>query len=406
MTDAKTRLTIDRIGSDGDGLARTADGRLVVVPFSLPGEVIADGIAVSQSPDRIEPACPHFTACGGCVAQHMSPSIYAAWKRDLVVQPMRQNKIDESLIAPLVQISPNSRRRASFSVVKVGAVNRLGFHRRRDTTVLPIDACPVITPRMAAALPKLGELVSRLPTVTADTRLLVADLQGGLDVQVEGAGAKLSADLSAWIASKAAAAGIARLTLGRDTLVEHATVSLPGPAGDLRPGPGSFFQAVAEAEAAIITAVLAGLPKKVKRIADLYSGIGTLTLPLARHAPVFAADSEKHALTALEAAARHSQNLKPISTRVRDLSGEPISVKELEPYDTVVLDPPRAGAKAQSEMLAKSKVQTVIMVSCSPQSLARDARILLDGGFKAIGVTPIDQFLWSAHVEAVAVFRR
>jgi 23S rRNA (uracil1939-C5)-methyltransferase len=124
MTDVTTRLTIDRIGSDGDGLARTADGRLVVVPFSLPGEVITDGVAVTQSPERIEPVCPHFTACGGCVAQHMSQAIYAAWKRDIVVQALRQSKIDESIVAPLVQIAPRSRRRASFSLVKVRPPHR------------------------------------------------------------------------------------------------------------------------------------------------------------------------------------------------------------------------------------------------------------------------------------------
>jgi 23S rRNA (uracil1939-C5)-methyltransferase len=234
----------------------------------------------------------------------------------------------------------------------------------------------------------------------------VADLDGGLDVLIEGASSKLSADLSSWVATKAAQLGIARLTIGRDTIMERAAVTLPGSVGSLRPHPGAFFQAVAEAETAMVQAVVAGLPKKVKRIADLFCGLGTLTLPLAKYAPVFAADSEKVALAALDVAARHAQGIKAITTRYRDLAGEPLSVKELEVYDTVVLDPPRAGARAQCEALAKSKVQTVIMVSCNPQSLARDAGVLIDGGFKIKTVTPIDQFLWSAHVESVAVFRR
>jgi 23S rRNA (uracil1939-C5)-methyltransferase len=402
MTDTPNALTIDRLGTEGDGLARTPDGRLIVVPFALPGETIADGIAITRSADRIEPMCPHFTQCGGCVAQHMGETLYADWKRDLVVQALKQQRITVE-VAPLVRVAAQSRRRASFSVLKTGHGTRLGYHRRRDTAVLALDVCHVITPRMQAALPAIGALISRLPGITTDTRVA---LDGGLDVLVEGASSKLSADLSGWIAAKAAEIGVARLTLDRDTIMERAAVTLTGTVGALRPGPGAFFQAVAEAEVAIVHAVMAGVPKKVKRIADLYCGLGTLTLPLARRAPVFAADSEKLSLAALDVAVRHAQGIKQVTTRYRDLAGEPLSAKELEVFDMVVLDPPRAGAKAQCEALAKSKVQTVIMVSCNPQSLARDAGALIDGGFKLKTVVPIDQFLWSAHVETVAVFRR
>jgi 23S rRNA (uracil1939-C5)-methyltransferase len=404
MSNAST-LVIDRIGSDGDGLARTADGRLVVVPFTLPGERIVDGVAVSASPERVVPACPHFTVCGGCVAQHMGAETYAAWKRGLIVEAFAAQRIDTD-VAPLVVSAPQTRRRAQFSIVRTDGAWRLAFHKRRDSAVVAIDTCPVVTPRMDAAIAKLTGLLAVMPGLSETVRVYMADLDGGLEVVVEGASPTLSADQRTRLAAGVAAVNLARLVIGRETIIERAAVSLPGSAGALRPPPGAFFQAVGTAEQAIVEAVMAGLPKKPKRIADLFSGIGTLTLPLARAAAVSAYDSEKPALAALEAAVRHAQGLKPVTSRYRDLIGEPLSVKELSAFDAVVLDPPRSGAKQQCERLAASALKRVVMVSCNPQTLARDARTLVSGGFKLDRVTPIDQFLWSPHIEAVAVFSR
>jgi 23S rRNA (uracil1939-C5)-methyltransferase len=404
MSDTST-LVIDRIGSDGDGLARTSDGRLVIVPFTLPDERIVDGVAVSPSPERATPPCPHFTVCGGCVAQHMGAATYAGWKRGLIVDAMAAQRI-ETEVAPLIVSAPQTRRRAQFSLVRVDGVWRLAFHKRRDSAVVAIDTCPVVTPRMDAAIGKMTGLLAVLPGLSELVRVYMADLDGGLEVMVEGTSAVLSADQRTRLAAGVAGVNLARFVIGRETIIERAAVSLPGSAGALRPPPGAFFQAVATAEQAIVDAVMAGLPKKPKRIADLFSGIGTLTLPLARVAAVSAYDSEKPALTALEAAARHTQGLKPITARYRDLIGEPLSVKELSAFDAVVLDPPRAGAKQQCERLAASTLKRIVMVSCNPQTLARDARTLIGGGFKLERVTPIDQFLWSPHIEAVAVFSR
>ena len=207
------------------------------------------------------------------------------------------------------------------------------------------------------------------------------------------------------LANFAASNGFARLTIGTETVVTHADPRLVTSAGSIVVPPDAFFQAVAAAETAIVSAVLAGLPK-VKRVADLFSGLGTLSLPLARVARVLAVDSERPLLDALAHATRHTQGLKPVETLRRDLFREPLSPKELEGIDAAVLDPPYAGAKAQCERLASSKVKTVIMVSCHPGTLARDARTLVQGGYTLQRVTPIDQFLWSNHVETVAIFRR
>jgi 23S rRNA (uracil1939-C5)-methyltransferase len=406
MTTAVSGLTIAHIGTDGDGVAAGPDGQPIYIPFALPGEVIANGEITQLSAERVVPLCPHFETCGGCVAQHMGPRVYANWKHDLVVQAFRHHKL-EPTVEPLITVAPYSRRRASFSVVQsVGQSPRLGFHKRRDASVFAVDACPVITPRMLAALPLLSQIVARLNGANADTRVAVADFEGGLDVCIDGPKVPAAADARAWLAAKSGEARLARLTINGEPIIELATVRIPGTAGQLHPLPGSFFQAVAEAEHAIVAAVIAGLPKKPKRIADLFAGLGTLTLPLARHAPVLAADSDKSFLEALAIAVRHGQGLKPVTTKLRDLSREPLSSKELEGCDTVVVDPPRAGARAQVEVLARSKVQTVILVSCNPATLARDARSLVDGGFTLTRVTPIDQFVWTNHVEVVAVLKR
>ncbi len=399
-------LTINHLGTDGDGVAAGPDGQPIYIPYALPGEIIANGEITNRSPERVTAPCPHFEVCGGCHAQHMSARLYADWKRELVSAGFRQHRLDPPL-ERFVAVAPGSRRRASFSVVQAtGRSPRLGFHKRRDTAVFAIDACPVITPRMQAVLPLLAQIVGRLTGTNADTRVAVADLDGGLDVSIDGPKVPAAADVRAWLAAKSDEGRLARLTINGEPIIERANVRLPGSAGALLPLPGGFFQAVAEAEQAIVAAVIAGLPKKTKRIADLFAGFGTLTLPLARHAPVLAADSEKPALEALALAVRHATGLKPVTTRLRDLAREPLSVKELEGIDTIVMDPPRAGAKAQTEVVVKSKAQTAILVSCNPNTLGRDARILVDGGFKIIQVTPIDQFVWSNHVEAVAVLRR
>lgn len=412
MTERAAPLTIEHLGAGGDGVARGPDGRPVYVAGALPGEQVADGgrgAVILSSPDRVAPPCQHFGTCGGCNAQHMADRLYADWKRELVVTAFAQRGLSPE-IAALVRVPPQSRRRATFSVARSPGARDLvvGFHAPRSADVVAIPDCRVITARMRDALPRLAETAALLakPRETDALRIAVADLTGGLDVQVTGSMVPLTGALSARLATLASAAGFARLTIGRETIVTPNAPMLPIPAGAIPVPPGAFFQAVAAAEAAIIAAVVAGLPKQTKRIADLFAGVGTLSLPLARQASVFAVDSETDALAALATATRYTQGLKPITTRVRDLFREPLSLKELEGFDAVVLDPPRAGAKAQSEMLARSSVSGIVMVSCDAGTLARDCRTLVDGGYRLGLVTPIDQFLWSAHVEAVAVLRR
>lgn len=404
-----TDVVIERLGGKGDGVA-TRDGEPLYVPFALPGErwrLGADRAAVrlSDSPERAEPVCRHFLQCGGCLAQHMSPALYRDWKRGLVVEAFRHRGI-EAEVEPLAVVDAASRRRAFLGVERRGAAVIIGFREEGQHTLVDMAECPVLDPLIVAAVPGLRALAKIVMADRVGGRLVVTKLDRGLDVSFDNGRKDLSPHEKAEAGALAQALALARLVVGGELVVAAGkpVVTIGGVAVEIEPG--VFLQAVPEAERQLADLCLKALPKSVKTVADLFSGVGTLSLPLARRASVTAYDSDKRAIAALSGAVRHAQGLKPVTALVRDLFRDPLSVRELTAFDAVVLDPPRAGAAAQAERLAKSKVPLVIAVSCSPATLARDARVLIDGGYRMGPVTPIDQFLYSAHVEAVTVFRR
>ena len=408
MTDSSAEVVIDRLGAQGDGVAETPDGPQFV-PFALPGERVRltgagmPTLRSAPSPERREPICRHFGTCGGCVAQHMRDDFYATWKGGILVDALRQRGLDAE-VAPLRRVPIASRRRAVLTARREGRAIVLGYHRRRSRDVFAVEECPVLRPAIVAGFEALRALASLLGR--REIRLTVLATSSGLDVAIEGGGASaLGTPTASELARLAAQHGLARVSLDGHVVIERATPVLAMGTAGMSPPPGAFVQAVAEAETEMVQLVVAGAGK-AKRVADLFCGVGTFTLPLARHARVLAVDGDRPPLAALEAAARHAQGLKPIETKLRDLFRMPLSPKELEAFDAVVLDPARAGAEAQARQLARSRVPTVVYVSCSPGTLARDARILVDGGYAIDSVVPIDQFLYSHHLESVTVLRR
>jgi 23S rRNA (uracil1939-C5)-methyltransferase len=396
-----------RLGAQGDGIAETPDGPRFV-PFALPGERVRVSrgdmveVVANASPERRPPICLHFGTCGGCVAQHMSESLYADWKRGIVVEAFRQRGLSPD-IAPLLRVPPGSRRRAVLTSKRSGERVALGYHRRRSHVVFDLEECPVLSADIVAALPGLRALAGAL--AGDEARLTVLATQAGLDVTVDGKVGRPDAKAAASIARIAARHRLARVSIGGETIVERAVPMLLTSGVDVTPPPGGFVQAVAEAESALAGAVLARIGKP-KRVADLFCGIGTFALALALRSRVSAFDNDRESVAALRAAARHATGLKPVEARVRDLFREPLSPRELAPFDAVVLDPPRAGAKAQCEALAGSEVDTIVYVSCDPATLARDARTLVDAGYRLGEVVLVDQFLFTAHVELVTAFQR
>ncbi|MCM5558710.1 class I SAM-dependent RNA methyltransferase [Pleomorphomonas sp. JP5] len=409
-----TELVIDRLGHRGDGIAPQADGKPLFVPYTLPGETVdidvQGGAArlnriVSPSPDRIEPTCRHYGVCGGCLLQHLAPAPYADFKRRLVVDALGDRGLTAEVGEPRL-VPPGSRRRATFSGIMAGRHPLVGFNERTSHRLVSLDECPVIKPQLLAALPALTALTGLVTPRKGGLDLTVTLTAGGLDVSVAGIAARDIDRLRLPLIELAARFDLARLSAGGEAIVGRraATIEIDGVMVTLPPG--GFLQASQEAEAIMGDLVTAAIPAKAKRVADLFSGVGTFSLRLARLAEVLALEGEAGAVMALDRAARGMTGRHRITAEKRDLARRPLVEKELEKIDAVVFDPPRAGAAEQSQWLARSKVPTVVAVSCNPATLARDLRTLVDGGYNIETVTPIDQFLWSSHVEVVAVLKR
>lgn len=407
--------------TEGDGTAKGA-GRTTFVPFALPGErwEIAGGHAerITSSPDRVVPPCRHFGVCGGCAAQHMSDALYARWKEGVVAEAFRHRGLDIT-VAPLVRVAAHSRRRAVLGAAVEGRGLMLGFREEGEHRLVDLAECHVLDRDIVAAFEPLRALARLLlghepksvskfkprRKESRSARITLTRLDAGLDVAIEAECGVLPADLAAALAAIADNSRLVRLSVDGDVIFMRGRPVLTVGGVATEPPPSVFLQAVPEAEEKLRELVVAAVGK-AKRIADLYCGIGTFTFPLARRAEVLALDGDAKAIAALSHAAKHAQGLRKIEARVRDLGHEPLSRTELAAIDAVVLDPPRAGAAEQVVALARSKVPVVVAVSCNPATLARDARTLVDGGYRLERVTPVDQFVWTPHVEAVGVFRR
>lgn len=404
-------LTIDRLGMQGDGVTDTAHGP-VFVPYALPGEKVVAvvergrGRMVSMaepSPLRVEPACRHFGTCGGCAIQHLDTEAYCAWKRDIVVQALRGRGI-EAEVAALLPCEPHTRRRAALTARRVEAGMLLGFNRASSAEIVPIEECPVLVAPIVAAFERLKGLAKLVCATPLPFHVAVTSTASGLDIAVTGSG-KLSDETRRAAARFVIEQGFARLAVEGEVVIEprKPLVSFDGIA--VAPPPGGFLQATEKVEHAM-AAMVGDHLARAKRIADLFSGCGSFTLRFARKAEVHAVEGDAAALAALDKAFRGAPGLKPVSVERRDLFRRPLTAKELARFDGLVFDPPRAGAEEQAKQIARSEVPFVAAVSCNPATLARDLRILIDGGYRLRSVTPMDQFLWSPHVEAVALLEK
>lgn len=399
---------IVRIGALGDGIAETDEG-LLYVPFALPGERVRlrEGaepeLLSTPSPDRIRPVCRYFGTCGGCIAQHMSERLYADWKRDIIVDALRQHRLVAD-VASLIGIPSASRRRTVLTARHDpdGSVV-LGYHRRKSNALIDVRECPILVPAIAEHLPALRAIAALLPK--GEARLTVLQTRGGLDIAINHGTRRLSPGTIADFGRIAEEQRLARIAFNGETVIERAAPALSFAGADVIVPPDAFVQAAEPAEREITRIVLHALGRS-RRVADLFCGAGTLTFPIARNSTVLAIDGDQAVIAALVAAASRTSGLKRIETRQRDLFREPLAPPELKSFDAVVFDPPRAGARAQAERLARSAVPLIVAVSCDPGTLARDLRLLVDGGYEIEAVTPVDQFVFSAHVEAVAVLRR
>ncbi|MEH3110778.1 MAG: class I SAM-dependent RNA methyltransferase [Agrobacterium cavarae] len=411
-------VKIQSLGAQGDGIAHCPDGT-VYVPFTLPGETVAIARVKDQgtimsiteaSPDRREPACRHFGpdgkngTCGGCSLQHVQDEPYHDFKRNLVVAALRSKGLDVE-VDPLVICRPGERRRVVFTARKTEKGLLLGFSQANSHHIVAIEECPIAAPAIVSRLDAIRAIGLPLASNAEPFRMTVMETLSGLDIAVDGIKSVNDKQRRALTETVLSMRGIARVSLSGEILIEPQKPVIEFGSVKVAPPAGSFVQATKVAEEAMAERVVAHVGKS-KRIADLFCGTGTFTLRLARVGKVHGVEAEDKPLKSLDFAARNTPGLKPVTTERRDLFRHPLIAKELKLYDAVVFDPPRAGAEAQCKELARSTVKKIVAVSCNPLSFARDLSILVEGGYRITSVTPIDQFLWSPHVEAVATLEK
>jgi 23S rRNA (uracil1939-C5)-methyltransferase len=356
------------------------------------------------STERIAPFCEYFGKCGGCAIQHWQQDAYRAWKRRIVVDTLAHAGI-ECEVDQLIDAHGAGRRRITVHARR-GADGelRVGFAAANSHAIVAIDQCPILDPTLHGALDAARALAEVLKPTSKPLDIQITATDGGLDVDIRGSG-PLATAMIATLSRLAEQQGLARLTRHGELVLMRTQPSVAIGAAQVTLPPGSFLQATKAGEEA-----LAGLVsehcKRARHIADLFCGVGPFALRLAAKSRISAFDSDTGAVTALQKAATSTSGLKPVKAAARDLFRRPLMPQELRDYDAVVFDPPRQGAQAQVAQLAASKIPVVVAVSCNVATFARDARVLIDGGYKIGNVTPVDQFRHTPHVELVARFTR
>lgn len=400
--------TISRLGHQGDGIA---EGPLYA-PMTLPNEVVTgtpDGTTlrdvriVTPSPDRIAAPCRHFKSCGGCKLQHARDEFIAEWKVDVVRQALAAHGI-ETQMRDCLTSPPQTRRRASFAAKRTKKGAMVGFHAQASDTIIEIPDCKLIDPRLKSAMP----IVERIAVIGASRKgvlaVTVTDTQNGPDIAVTG-GKEADTETRLLLAQECEASKVARLAWDGDVIALREPPYQTFGRAKVVPPSGAFLQATPEGERDLVETVRE-IVGNAQNIADLFCGSGTFALPLAENAQVHAVEGDAQMIAALDAGWRMASGLKRVSTEARDLFRRPLLPDELAKYDAVVIDPPRAGAEAQSQQLAQSAVRQIAYVSCNPVTFARDAKLLLAGGYKLDWVQTVDQFRWSNHIELVSKFTK
>ena len=405
MSAPRQVLTIERLGAQGDGVAKGP----VFVARTLPGEVVEGVVEAGRMAapriltpvaERVRPPCPHVKTCGGCSLQHARDDFLAGWKKQMVAMALQAHGL-AAPIRGIVTSPPFSRRRATFAARRVKNRAQVGFHGLRSDTISEIDKCHLLKPELLGVLPLVGALARLGGSRKARLAVTALALEGGVDIAVAG-GKKPDQALFAAMADLARGTpGVVRLSWQGEVVVRLGDARLAMGRAWVRPPPGAFLQATEEGEAALVAAVRQAVGP-ARRIADLFAGMGTFTFPLADRAMVHAVEGARDLCAALEGGWRAAQGLKQVSTELRDLFRRPLLPDELAGFDALVLDPPRAGAKAQVAEIARGYRGRLAMVSCNPQTFAADAAVLVRAGYRIDWIEVVDQFRWSPHVELVA----
>jgi 23S rRNA (uracil1939-C5)-methyltransferase len=404
-------VTIERLGHLGDAIAQGENG-LIFVAQMLPGEVVEGELQgdklvntriITPSPDRVRPPCTHARTCGGCLMQHATDDLVATWKTEVIRSALAGQGL-EAPLRPIITSPANSRRRAVIAGRRTKTGAMLGFHARGSDALVAVPNCQLLHPDLMTAFPALEALVTTGGSRKSELALTVTRTLAGADVSVTG-GKPLDGQLRLELARVAEAHGLSRLTWDHEVVALRTAPMQAMGRAMVAPPPGAFLQATEQGQADLLAAVQEAVGD-AKRITDLFAGSGTFALPLAEKAEVHAVEGDAAMIGALDKGWRQAEGLKRITSEVRDLFRRPLEPDEFKKVQAVVVDPPRAGAEAQTKTLAQTKVPVIAFVSCNPVTFARDAKVLIAAGYTLDWVQPVDQFRWSSHVELAARFSR
>ena len=394
--------TIVRIAARGDGV--TADGRHV--PMSAPGDRLRIDGGLDFGPHHADPPCRHYPLCGGCQLQHLDDESYAAYVHDRVAGALIGQGVEAGAVFPAHVSPPRSRRRAALRAGRFGRKVALGFSSENSHRIVDLSMCETLDPALFALVAPLRTLLAPLlgDRKAVQVKMTLADQ--GVDLLIEGIEAD-GLEMAETLTAFAEKHRLARLSIddgyGPQTRYEPEPVTISFGGIAVASPPYAFLQATKDGERALAEAVRPALAG-TDVWADLFCGMGTFALTLGEGRRVYAAEAARGLVLSLKSAANRAQ--RQVAADHRDLFRRPLTPEELNRFGAILLDPPRAGAREQAAQLAASKVPAIAYISCNPGSFARDAKMLVEGGYILESVQPVGQFRWSTHVELAAIFRR
>lgn len=415
------KITIDQLGGRGDGISHE-NGKPLYVPYTVPGDVIDVKVNGSKgrlrhihekSPHRAEPVCDHFTRCGGCMLQHVSDDYYQDWKAGLVSTALVNQGVENAVVKPLLASPLHSRRRTTFQAIgREGSDIVLGYAEKGSHNLIDIEMCPILVTDIVNIIEPLKAFLKKLLDKKQRMTIQITSGDNGLDVVFKGKG-EVDLNLRMDLAEFADANDLARISwfdtsLKKpyyEMLAERRKPYVTFEGNKVFFPEGAFLQATKQGEGALINAMLEGI-SGANRVVDLFSGCGTFSIAAANQASVHAVENNEEMLSALKNSANIMTGIKQVTTELRDLFLRPLLPHELNKYDVAIIDPPRAGAKHQMAEIINSDIKKLVMISCNPITFSRDVQDLAKAGFRMGAVTPVDQFLYSSHLEIISVFDR
>lgn len=423
MLQQPLNVTITSLSNQGEGVTHV-HGKTILVPYALPQEEVVVRVTgekkdtiraeiiemIHPSSDRVEPPCPHFTRCGGCSLQHLSPDYYRVFKIALLDEALCGESVECKRLLPLLEVGEAARRRVVWQVDTRTRPIKLGYHRAKSHQVIDVTRCVIIEPCLEALIAPLRQTLSRLPSVQLIETITAVSLELGCALTLHCTG-PLPLDAIEILTEFSKKTGVARLDmqLGKQSpeiIASFKKTELHVGDITLQVPSLTFQQATKKGQLAILQVIEQAL-QECNTIADIYSGCGFVSFALVNQGKKIEAYEGSNAMVeAMQRTTKQYQLQHKIQAFRRDLTHQPLSPKELMRFDGVIINPPRSGAMAQAKELADSMVKTIVMISCNPETFANDAHILIQGGYSLESILPIDQFTYSPHLELAAVFKR